>query len=68
MKIIERTNRNAYRFTCPECDALLEATGKEFEFLRKGHLGCTCASCGEEIDVKERNIEIVPVYQTAQNK
>lgn len=66
MKIIEKTNRNVYHFTCPNCGELLEANGKEFEFLRKGVLGCTCIACKEPVEIKERKIEVVPVYQLAQ--
>ena len=63
MKIVERSEQNKYRFDCPECMSTLEATGKEFEFIRPGRLSCTCPACGEQIHIKERSIEIVPVYR-----
>lgn len=65
MKIVERSNYNKFRFVCKACGCTLEATGKELEFLKPGRLVCTCASCNERIIVKERSIEIVPVYQEA---
>lgn len=67
MKIVEKTDCNLYRFECPECEAILEAKGTEFEFVRPGRLACTCPSCKSRIEVKERKIEIVPMYRESRN-
>lgn len=62
MHIVEKSTRNQFVLTCPKCGALLQATGKEFEFVKPGTLACTCAACKKEIHVKERKIVTVPMY------
>ena len=62
MKVVEEANYKEYLFTCINCGASLKARGSEFDFLKPGRLECTCPSCGDRIAVKERHIEILPVY------
>ena len=63
MKVVQRAEKDMFRFTCNKCGCTLEANGNEFEFVKKGHLRCTCTSCKEQIIVKESKIKNVPFYK-----
>lgn len=63
MKVVQRSEKDTFRFVCKKCGCTLEANGNELEFVKEGRLRCTCAHCGESIVIKERKITIVPVYE-----
>lgn len=68
MKIVEKSFRNEFVFECTNCGALLLAKGKELEFVSKGLLACTCPGCKTDVLIKERKIEVLPVYETPRDE
>ncbi len=63
MKVVKRAEKDLFMFVCKECGSILLAKGNEFEFVKKGHLRCTCASCKADIIVKERQIYNIADYE-----
>lgn len=68
MKIVERSDKNKFRFTCKHCGKTLEANEGELQFSDKGVLKYTCPGCkGKQRTIKERKVTVIPVYTEAKN-
>lgn len=70
MRIVKRSELDEYLFKCPVCKNMLIATGDELTLKELGMgilkpfvFTCTCACCGEHVNIKGRKLTEVPVYK-----
>ena len=63
MKIVRKKTIPAFLFACKECKSLLEASAEDFKFVKRGVLQYTCPKCNKDINVKERKITAIDVYE-----